>query len=195
MTNKDKLQELAGHNLDSQFKQAMRKEDSLDAELEREADAILAAEANQQPATTLPAPKSGSSKGKIVVAGLVVAAAVGGSIAIFGGDVKLPTPVPVTNDCKTPCNDGTCSSSTGPGTCAGHGGILTQESKSDRCTTRCKDGTCSESQGSGACSGHGGVFKIVDTGKCTTRCKDGTCSDSKGSGACSGHGGVFVIKD
>jgi hypothetical protein len=54
----------------------------------------------------------------------------------------------------TTCKDGTTSSSTGKGTCSGHGGVQ----KTPK-TTTCKDGTTSTSTGKGTCSSHGGVQK------------------------------------
>jgi hypothetical protein len=54
----------------------------------------------------------------------------------------------------TTCKDGTTSTSTGKGTCSGHGGVQ----KTPK-TTPCSDGTTSTSTGKGTCSGHGGVKK------------------------------------
>ncbi len=56
----------------------------------------------------------------------------------------------------TACKDGTTSTSTGKGTCSGHGGVQ----KTPK-TTACTDGTTSTSTGKGTCSGHGGVKKAV----------------------------------
>jgi hypothetical protein len=70
----------------------------------------------------------------------------------------------------TTCKDGTTSTSTGKGTCSGHGGV--QKAAKTTATTpaaaagaapaktsTCKDGTASTSTGKGTCSGHGGVQK------------------------------------
>lgn len=54
----------------------------------------------------------------------------------------------------TTCKDGTTSSSTGKGTCSGHGGVQKVVKGSV-----CKDGTTSTSTGKGTCSSHGGVQK------------------------------------
>jgi hypothetical protein len=54
------------------------------------------------------------------------------------------------------CKDGTTSTSTGKGTCSGHGGVQ----KTPK-TTACSDGTTSTSTGKGTCSGHGGVKKAT----------------------------------
>jgi hypothetical protein len=56
----------------------------------------------------------------------------------------------------TACKDGTTSTSTGKGTCSGHGGVQ----KTPK-TTACTDGTTSTSTGKGTCSGHGGVKKAA----------------------------------
>ncbi len=54
----------------------------------------------------------------------------------------------------TTCKDGTTSTSTGKGSCSGHGGV-------QKTVTTCKDGTTSTSKGKGSCSGHGGVQKAA----------------------------------
>lgn len=56
----------------------------------------------------------------------------------------------------TSCKDGTTSTSTGKGTCSGHGGVQ----KTPK-TTTCTDGTTSTSSGKGTCSSHGGVKKAA----------------------------------
>ncbi len=65
------------------------------------------------------------------------------------------------------CKDGTTSSSTGKGTCSGHGGVQkavktkaapAAPAAAPKATT-CKDGTTSTSTGKGTCSSHGGVQK------------------------------------
>jgi hypothetical protein len=69
------------------------------------------------------------------------------------------------------CKDGTTSSSTGQGTCSGHGGVdkdktaaaaksssTSSTSASSGGTVMCTDGTSSKG-GRGACSGHGGIAK------------------------------------
>src|SRR5271170_3374206 len=81
----------------------------------------------------------------------------------------------------TTCQDGTTSTSTGKGTCSGHGGVQkaakttaapaaapaaaapaapAAPAKSGAATT-CADGTTSTSTGKGTCSGHGGVQKAT----------------------------------
>ena len=150
----------------------------------------------------------------------------------------------------TTCTDGTTSTSTGKGTCSGHGGV--QKAAATAATpaaapaapatpatpatpaasgapSTCKDGTTSTSTGKGTCSGHGGVQKPstskpaaaatpaaaaattpaaaksstasksaptatasnTDPTGATAKCKDGTYSKSQHhSGTCSSHGGV-----
>ncbi len=62
------------------------------------------------------------------------------------------------DDAPSTCKDGTTSTSTGKGTCSGHGGVQ----KTPK-TTACTDGTTSTSTGKGTCSGHGGVKKAAKT--------------------------------
>ena len=141
----------------------------------------------------------------------------------------------------TTCKDGTTSTSTGKGTCSGHGGVQKAGSSAasaapaaaapaaapaapaapaaSGATSTCKDGTTSTSTGKGTCSGHGGVQKATpatpaaaapaaaapaaaksaptatasntDPTGATAKCKDGTYSKSQHhSGTCSSHGGV-----
>jgi Protein of unknown function (DUF3761) len=153
----------------------------------------------------------------------------------------------------TICKDGTTSTSTGKGTCSGHGGVQKAGTSAasaapaaaapaaapaapatpaaSGATSTCKDGTTSTSTGKGTCSGHGGVQKAgtsaasaapaaaapaaaaatpapakssaaaksaptapasnTDPTGATAKCKDGTYSKSQHrSGTCSSHGGV-----
>jgi hypothetical protein len=159
----------------------------------------------------------------------------------------------------TTCKDGTATTSTGKGTCSGHGGIQKDKPAAASAaapaaatpapkpaptaagSTTCKDGTTSTSTGKGTCSGHGGVQKATskpataaatppaaappaaapaptvapapaataaksatatksaptatasntDPTGATAKCKDGTYSKSQHhSGTCSSHGGV-----
>lgn len=153
----------------------------------------------------------------------------------------------------TTCKDGTTSTSTGKGTCSGHGGVQKAGTSAATAaaapaaapaapaapaasggTSTCKDGTTSTSTGQGTCSGHGGVQKAsksqpaadataaaapaatpaaaapaaaksssasksaptatasnTDPTGATAKCKDGTYSKSQHhSGTCSSHGGV-----
>src|SRR5450755_4432715 len=149
----------------------------------------------------------------------------------------------------TTCKDGTTSTSTGKGTCSGHGGVQKAGTSAASAapaaaapaapaapamsggTSTCKDGTTSTSTGKGTCSGHGGVQKAAtpaaaapaaaapaaaaaaaapaaaksstasksaptaatsntDPTGATAKCKDGTYSKSQHhSGTCSSHGG------
>jgi hypothetical protein len=151
----------------------------------------------------------------------------------------------------TTCQDGTTTTSTGKGTCSGHGGIQkaakpaaaapaaapaaaapaapakAPAAPAKGAPTTCADGTTSTSTGKGTCSGHGGVQKAstakpvaaattpppaaapaataaksstvaktatagnTDPTGATAKCKDGTYSKSTHrSGTCSSHGGV-----
>jgi hypothetical protein len=160
----------------------------------------------------------------------------------------------------TACKDGTTTTSTGKGTCSGHGGVqkaakaapaaaapaapaAAPAAPAAGATKTCADGTTSTSTGKGTCSGHGGVQKAAkakpataaatptpaatapaaaaapaaapaasttaaksstatksapttaasntDPTGATAKCKDGTYSKSTHhSGTCSSHGGV-----
>ena len=164
----------------------------------------------------------------------------------------------------TTCKDGTTTTSTGKGTCSGHGGVQKAAASAAAAapatpaapaaaapkapaapaagaTTTCKDGTTTTSTGKGTCSGHGGIQKATkakpataatapapaaapaaaapaaaatasttaaktstatksvpaatasntDPTGASAKCKDGTYSKSQHrSGTCSSHGGV-----
>src|ERR1700744_3550642 len=81
----------------------------------------------------------------------------------------------------TTCKDGTTTTSTGKGTCSGHGGVQKAAASAATpapaapaaaapkapaapatgATTTCKDGTTTTSSGKGTCSGHGGIQKAT----------------------------------
>jgi hypothetical protein len=103
----------------------------------------------------------------IAVAGLIAAPLLAFALAMpsFAAD-----PAPTT------CKDGTTTTSTGKGTCSGHGGVqkaakaaapaaapaaakAPAAAPAAGATTTCADGTTSTSSGKGTCSGHGGVQK------------------------------------
>lgn len=88
------------------------------------------------------------------------------------------------------CKDGTTTTTTGRGTCSGHGGVdkaaskaaaktvkrevkaataVTKRAAGTKVTTVCEDGTTSSATGRGACSGHGGVKGAEVTSKTTGR--------------------------
>ena len=94
----------------------------------------------------------------------------------------------------TTCKDGTTSTSTGKGTCSGHGGIQKAGTSAapaapapaaapaapaapaaSGAPSTCKDGTTSTSTGKGTCSGHGGVQKAGTRRLRRTRCGTGRC--------------------
>jgi hypothetical protein len=100
----------------------------------------------------------------------ILASLAGLSLAFFAaGQPSRAADAPTTT-----CKDGTTSSSTGKGTCSGHGGVQ-KAAKSTAAapaatpatapaaakTTTCKDGTTSTSSGKGTCSSHGGVQKAA----------------------------------
>jgi Protein of unknown function (DUF3761) len=79
----------------------------------------------------------------------------------------------------TTCKDGTTSTSTGKGTCSGHGGV--QKAGTTAAPAAPAASTPAAAPAAPAASGGGGG---------TSTCKDGTTSTSTGKGTCSGHGGV-----
>jgi hypothetical protein len=85
----------------------------------------------------------------------------------------------------TTCKDGTTTTSTGKGTCSGHGGVqkaakaapaapaaaapaAAPAAPAAGATMTCADGTTSTSTGKGTCSGHGGVQKAAKAKPATT---------------------------
>ena len=181
--------------------------------------------------------------------------------------IALAMPSFAADPAPTTCKDGTTTTSTGKGTCSGHGGVQkatapaapatpaapaaaktpkTPAAPAAGATTTCSDGTTTTSSGKGTCSGHGGIQKATkaktaaaattaapataaaaapaaapaatpaaapsttaaktatatksapttavsntDPTGATAKCKDGTYSKSTHrSGTCSSHGGV-----
>ena len=91
----------------------------------------------------------------------------------------LAMPSLAADSATTTCKDGTTTTSTGKGTCSGHGGVQKAApaaaaapaaktpaapktaTPAAGATTTCADGTTSTSSGKGTCSGHGGVQKAA----------------------------------
>jgi hypothetical protein len=76
------------------------------------------------------------------------------------------------------CKDGTTSSASGRGACAGHGGV-------DKGATK-RDAKAAKSEVSASSA----AAKTTAGAEVTLTCADGSISHAKGRGACSGHGGV-----
>src|SRR5882724_6439118 len=76
----------------------------------------------------------------------------------------------------TTCKDGTTTTSTGKGTCSGHGGVQ------KKCTSAAPAATAAPAAAPAA--------PATPAAGATVNCKDGTTSTSSGKGTCSGHGGV-----
>ena len=74
----------------------------------------------------------------------------------------------------TTCKDGTTTTSTGKGTCSGHGGVQKAAKTPAAAATPAKSATPATPAATGA----------------TTTCSDGTTTTSTGKGTCSGHGGI-----
>ena len=107
----------------------------------------------------------------ITVAGLIAA-----PLLVFA--LTLPSLAADTAATTTTCKDGTTSTSTGKGTCSGHGGVQkaapaaaapaapaapaqTPAAPAAGASTTCSDGTTTTSTGKGTCSGHGGIQKAT----------------------------------
>ena|SRR5450631_1851612 len=84
--------------------------------------------------------------------------------------LALAMPSRAADPAPTTCKDGTTTTSTGKGTCSGHGGVQKAKTTTPAAapaaapaasgaTTTCKDGTTTTSTGKGTCSGHGGIQK------------------------------------
>jgi hypothetical protein len=190
---------------------------------------------------------------------MTVASLIAAPLLVFA----LAMPSLAADPAPTTCKDGTTTTSTGKGTCSGHGGVQKAKTTTPAAApaaaptaapakaaapaapaasgaaTTCKDGTTTTSTGKGTCSGHGGVQKPTkakpataattapapaaaapaaaatpasataaksstatksaptatagntDPTGATAKCKDGTYSKSAHrSGTCSSHGGV-----
>ena len=92
----------------------------------------------------------------------------------------------------TTCKDGTTSTSTGKGTCSGHGGVQKAAAPSPGTTgAMAKDPTTSAPATLTPAASTGAPAAGAPPAGATAKCKDGTFSTSKShSGACSKHGGV-----
>jgi Protein of unknown function (DUF3761) len=102
----------------------------------------------------------------ITVAGLIAA-----PLLVFA----LAMPSVAADPAPTTCKDGTTTTSTGKGTCSGHGGVQKAAKTTTPAaapatpatpaatgaTTTCSDGTTTTSTGKGTCSGHGGIQKAA----------------------------------
>lgn len=116
-----------------------------------------------------------------------------------------PAQAQVAHAAATVCMDGTTSTATGRGTCAGHGGIKAKAVSTVHHRVTCKDGSMMEV--AAACEHHGGVAVATVSKRTTTitkgraddrdvhgaiaLCKNGMYSHATTHrGACAGHGGV-----
>jgi hypothetical protein len=110
----------------------------------------------------------------------------------------LSIPAWADDPAPTTCKDGTTTTSTGKGTCSGHGGIQKAKAASTSApaaqpapaaaaapaATAAKTSTATKSAPTAAASN-------TDPTGATAKCKDGTYSKSQHhSGTCSSHGGV-----
>jgi Protein of unknown function (DUF3761) len=125
---------------------------------------------------------------------ITVAALVAAPLLIFA----LAVPSFAADPAPTTCKDGTTTTSTGKGTCSGHGGIQ-KAAKAKPATTAtapapaaaaptaagaAKSSTATKSAPTASASN-------IDPTGATAKCKDGTYSKSAHrSGTCSSHGGV-----
>lgn len=120
--NNDKLNQIRAYALENELKKTKRDANAIHDELDIRADALVHEE---RPGTAVT-----RSFGHIKIILFIIAAAIVGIILFIifnssGGDDSNQEKD--NNICKTRCNDGTCSPSTGPGTCSYHGGIKTDD--------------------------------------------------------------------
>jgi hypothetical protein len=107
----------------------------------------------------------------------------------------LNAPVRAADAAPTTCKDGTTSTSTGKGTCSGHGGVqkataaapapaAAPAAETAPAATAAKSATATRSAPTTTAGN-------TDPTGATAKCKDGTYSKSQHrSGTCSSHGGV-----
>src|SRR6202044_3003994 len=119
----------------------------------------------------------------------------------------LAVPSLAADTTTTTCKDGTTSTSTGKGTCSGHGGVQkaaraaaaapaaapatktpaapkTPATPAAGAATTCADGTTSTSTGKGTCSGHGGIQKAAKSKPPTTAATPAPCRTICGGPDC-----------
>ena len=120
----------------------------------------------------------------ITIAGLIAA-----PLLVFA----LAMPSLAADTAPTTCKDGTTTTSTGKGTCSGHGGVqkATKPNRPHRgqrppAAPKSRAATASKSAPTAAAGN-------TDPTGATAKCKDGTYSKSAHrSGTCSSHGGVWL---
>lgn len=132
----------------------------------------------------------------------LLSSAVAAAALIF---VAAPAQAQVAHAAATVCMDGTTSTATGRGTCAGHGGIKAKAVSTVHHHVTCRDGQIMDTRD--ACDHHGGVVATTVSKRTTTvtkgraddrdavgaiaLCKNGMYSHATTHrGACTGHGGV-----
>src|ERR1700722_806060 len=91
--------------------------------------------------------------------------------------LALAVPSVAADPAPTTCKDGTTTTSTGKGTCSGHGGVQ----KAAKTTTPAAAPAKTATPATPATPAATGA---------TTTCSDGTTTTSLGKGTCSGHGGI-----
>src|ERR1700736_952054 len=86
----------------------------------------------------------------------------------------------------TTCKDGTTTTSTGKGTCSGHGGVQ----KAKTTTPAAAPAAAAPAAAPTAAPAKAAAPAAPAASGAATTCKDGTTTTSSGKGTCSGHGGV-----
>ncbi len=131
MSNEEKMNELRAVALEKELRKKKKIDlegEAMEAEIEYQADALAHSDA---PSSSL---RRGGGK-KIAILALIVTLIIGIGYFVFSGS----HPKSDNEDgeiCRTPCNDGTCSPSVGPGTCSYHGGIKRDDSDDDKKSLR-----------------------------------------------------------
>jgi hypothetical protein len=114
----------------------------------------------------------------ITVAGLIAA-----PLLVFA----LAMPGVAADPAPTTCKDGTTTTSTGKGTCSGHGGVQ----KAAKTTAPAAPAATAAKSSTATKSAPTAKAGNTDPTGATAKCKDGTYSKSAHrSGTCSSHGGV-----
>jgi Protein of unknown function (DUF3761) len=123
----------------------------------------------------------------------IIARLVGAPLLIFA----LAMPSFAADPAPTTCKDGTTTTSTGKGTCSGHGGVQKAAKTTTPAAAPAKTATPAAPAATAAKSSTAtksaptATAGNTDPAGATAKCKDGTYSKSAHrSGTCSSHGGV-----
>jgi hypothetical protein len=108
---------------------------------------------------------------------ITVASLIAAPLLVFA----LAMPSLAADPAPTTCKDGTTTTSTGKGTCSGHGGVQKAKTTTPAAAPAAAPTAAPAKAAAPAAPAASGA---------ATTCKDGTTTTSTGKGTCSGHGGV-----